>query len=245
MRLLDKRSTSDVSESGQVRPIADRFACSQRIFWQKRTKAAYLLTFHFIHLQYNTHYFGSMAATPSTMIPLGTPAPDFTLPEVVYGKPISLEDVRGEKATIIMFICNHCPYVMLLNAELVRLANDYTPHGCSFVAISSNDVELYPDDAPDRMKYHALEYGYPFPYLYDETQDVARAYLAACTPDFFMFDADLRCVYRGQLDDARPGNGIAVSGNDLRAALDAVLAGRPVSSEQKPSIGCNIKWKKH
>ncbi len=185
-----------------------------------------------------------MAATPSTMIPLGTQAPDFTLPEVVYGKPISLEDVRGAQATVIMFICNHCPYVLHINEELVRLANDYTPHGCSFVAISSNDVELYPDDAPDKMKYHALEFGYPFPYCYDETQDVARAYKAACTPDFFVFDAELRCVYRGQFDDARPGNGIPPNGHDVRAALDALLRGEAVSQEQKPSIGCNIKWKK-
>jgi thiol-disulfide isomerase/thioredoxin len=189
-------------------------------------------------------FFGTMAATPSTMIPLGTQAPDFTLPEVVYGKPISLEDVRGAQATVIMFICNHCPYVLHINEELVRLANDYTPHGCSFVAISSNDVELYPDDAPDKMKYHALEFGYPFPYCYDETQDVARAYKAACTPDFFVFDAELRCVYRGQFDDARPGNGIPPNGHDVRAALDALLRGEAVSQEQKPSIGCNIKWKK-
>ena len=185
-----------------------------------------------------------MAATPSTMIPLGTPAPDFTLPEVVYGKPVSLQDIRGEKATVIMFICNHCPYVQLINQELVRLTKDYTLHGCSFVGISSNDVSAYPDDAPDKMKYHALEEGYPFPYCYDETQDVARAYGAACTPDFFVFDAELKCVYRGQLDDARPGNSIKPSGKDLRAALDTIIGGGIIQEDQKPSIGCNIKWKK-
>ncbi|MFY7999789.1 MAG: thioredoxin family protein [Candidatus Kapaibacteriota bacterium] len=185
-----------------------------------------------------------MAATPSTMIPLGTPAPDFTLPEVVYGKPVSLQDVRGLQATVIMFICNHCPYVQLINQELVRLTKDYTPHGCSFVGISSNDVSAYPDDAPDKMKYHALEEGYPFPYCYDETQDVARSYGAVCTPDFFVFDADLKCVYRGQLDDARPGNGIEPSGRDLRAALDTIIAGKVIQEDQKPSIGCSIKWKK-
>lgn len=185
-----------------------------------------------------------MAATPSTMIPLGTPAPDFVLPEVVYGKPVSLQDIRGEKATVVMFLCNHCPYVQLINQALVRLANDFLPKGCSFVGISSNDIVAYPDDAPDKMKYHALEEGYPFPYCYDETQDVALSYKAACTPDFFVFDADLRCVYRGQFDDARPGNGIAVTGKDLKASLDAVLRGEILAEElQKPSIGCNIKWK--
>ena len=178
------------------------------------------------------------------MIPLGTPAPDFTLPAVVYGKPVSLQDIRGEKATVIMFICNHCPYVQLINQELVRLTKDYTLHGCSFVGISSNDVSAYPDDAPDKMKYHALEEGYPFPYCYDETQDVARAYGAACTPDFFVFDAELKCVYRGQLDDARPGNSIKPSGKDLRAALDTIIGGGIIQEDQKPSIGCNIKWKK-
>lgn len=186
-----------------------------------------------------------MAATPSAMIPLGTPAPDFILPEVVYGKPVALQEIRGSRATVVMFICNHCPYVQLLNEELVNVTNTYTQQGCSFVAISSNDVSAYPDDAPDRMKYHALEYGYPFPYCYDETQDTARAYRAACTPDFFVFDTDLRCVYRGQFDDARPGNGITVTGKDLRAALDAVLRGEILAEElQKPSLGCNIKWKK-
>lgn len=184
-----------------------------------------------------------MALTPSSMLPLGTLAPGFSLPDTVSGNTLSLEQLRGRRATLVMFICNHCPYVRHVNAELVRLARDYAPRGISFVAISANDAAKYPDDAPERMQEAARTLGYPFPYLYDQTQAVARAYQAACTPDFFLFDAALRCVYRGQLDDSRPGNGQPVDGADLRAALDAVLANRAPNPEQKPSMGCNIKWR--
>lgn len=185
-----------------------------------------------------------MAATPSKMIPLGTKAPDFTLPDVVSGKMMSLNELKSQKATVIMFICNHCPYVKHVNHELVRLARDYQPKGVAFIAISSNDVAQYPEDGPEEMKKVAQQLGYPFPYLHDESQDVARAYDAACTPDIYIFDKDLKLAYRGQLDDARPGNNAPVTGNDVRAALDNLLSGKPVSPEQKPSIGCNIKWKK-
>lgn len=185
-----------------------------------------------------------MAATPSNMLPLGTIAPAFTLPDTVSGKRLGLDELKSTTgATVIMFICNHCPYVLHVQNELVALARDYTHRGVSFIAISSNDVENYPQDAPDKMKELAAQWGNPFPYLYDESQDVARAYQAACTPDFFVFDKDMKCAYRGQLDDARPKNDIPVTGKDLRAALDNVLAGKPVDPEQTPSIGCNIKWK--
>lgn len=184
-----------------------------------------------------------MAVTPSNMVPLGTIAPDFTLPDTVSGRMMSLRELKSEIATVIMFICNHCPYVQHVQHELVRLANDYQPKGISFIAISSNDVVGYPDDAPDKMKEVAERLGYPFPYLYDETQQVAKAYDAACTPDFYIFDKDLKCVYRGQLDDSRPGNLIPVTGRDIRAALDSILRGEPVNPDQKPSVGCNIKWK--
>lgn len=184
-----------------------------------------------------------MAATETIQIPLGFPAPDFSLPDTISGKTLSLQDIRGENATVVMFICNHCPYVKHVNHELVRLANDYLSKGVGFVAISSNDVVNYPDDAPEKMKDHALAVGYPFPYLYDESQDVAKAYFAACTPDFSIFDKDLKCMYRGQLDDARPKNDKPVTGKDIRAALDAILNNQPLSAQQIPSIGCNIKWK--
>lgn len=184
-----------------------------------------------------------MAATPSNMMPLGTIAPDFTLLEVVSGQPRSLLALKSKIATVIMFICNHCPYVKHIQAELVAVAKDYQPKGVSVIAISSNDVENYPDDSPAKMRELALQMGFNFPYLYDETQEVAKSYQAACTPDFYIFDGDLHCVYRGQFDDARPKNDIPVTGKDLRTALDAILAGRPVDPEQKPSIGCNIKWK--
>ncbi|MDW8464997.1 MAG: thioredoxin family protein [Chloroherpetonaceae bacterium] len=185
-----------------------------------------------------------MALTYSTMaMPLGAVAPDFTLPDTVSGRLCSLAALRSDKATLIMFICNHCPYVQHVQPELVRLGNDYLPKGVSIIAISSNDIEAYPDDSPDKMREVALRLGYKFPYLYDENQAVAKAYQAACTPDFFLFDGNLRLVYRGQLNDSRPGNSIPVTGKDLRAAIDAVLEGRPVSPEQKPSVGCNIKWK--
>lgn len=184
-----------------------------------------------------------MAATPSTMIPLGTKAPDFSLPDTISGNVINLDDYKSDKATVVMFICNHCPYVKHVQDELAGVAKDYQPRGVAFVAISSNDIDQYPADAPDKMKQFADEVGLTFPYLYDETQEVAKAYNAACTPDFFVFDGDLGLVYRGQLDDSRPGNQVPVTGEDLRAALDAVLAGEKPGATQKPSMGCNIKWK--
>ena len=184
-----------------------------------------------------------MAETATTQIELGFKALDFRLPDTKTGKELSLKELRSDKATVIMFICNHCPYVKHVQKQLVKLANDYMGKGVVFIAISSNDAVNYPEDAPDEMKKTAKRFNYPFPYLYDETQDVARAYDAACTPDFSIFDAGMRCVYRGQLDDSRPGSGIPVTGEDIRAALDAMLDGRAVNEEQKPSIGCNIKWK--
>jgi thiol-disulfide isomerase/thioredoxin len=183
-----------------------------------------------------------MARTPSTMVMLGTKAPDFRLPDTVSGKQLSLKDVKGETATLIMFICNHCPFVKHVNAELISLANDYKGR-IGFVAINSNDVINHPDDSPKLMTQVAKQLKYPFPYLYDESQETAKAYDAACTPDFFIYDKDLRLVYRGQLDDSRPGNEIPVTGNDIRQALDCLINNKPVPQEQRPSIGCNIKWK--
>lgn len=185
-----------------------------------------------------------MALTPSTMLPLGTPAPAFTLPDVVTGAPRSLASLQSDRATLVMFICNHCPYVKHVLEGLVQLGRDYAAKGASLIAISSNDATNYPDDGPEKMAALARSAGFPFPYLYDETQAVARAYQAACTPDFFLFDGDLRLAYRGQLDDSRPGNGRPVTGADLRAALDALLAGQAVSERQIPSVGCGLKWKK-
>ena len=184
-----------------------------------------------------------MTLTPSNMLPLGTAAPDFTLLDTVTGKQLSLADVKSDRATVIMFICNHCPYVVHVNGELVRLANTYQKKGIRFIAISSNDVDGYPRDGPDEMRRHAAEHGYSFPYLYDETQAVARAYNAACTPDFYVFDGDLKLAYRGRLDGSTPGNDVPLTGADLRTALDALLSGKRVPSEQLPSMGCNIKWK--
>jgi peroxiredoxin len=184
-----------------------------------------------------------MARTPSNMLELGTKAPEFTLIDTITERDMSINDVKGGTATVVMFICNHCPFVKHVNDELVRLGNDYNDKGIGFVAISSNDVENYPDDSPGMMKIVAQEMEYPFPYLYDETQEVAKAYDAACTPDFYVFDKDLKLVYRGQLDDSRPGNDIPVTGKDLRSALNAVIDGKEVSDDQKPSLGCNIKWK--
>jgi peroxiredoxin len=169
-------------------------------------------------------------------------APDFDLPGV-DGKRHGLASARGPNGVVVMFICNHCPFVKHVRPELARLGRDYQDRGVAIVAISSNDVEAYPDDSPANMKKEKEQAGYVFPYLFDETQQVARAYHAACTPDFFLFDAERRLVYRGQLDDSRPGNNVPVTGRDLRAALDAVLDGKAVSPEQKPSLGCNIKWK--
>ncbi len=186
-----------------------------------------------------------MAFTESNMLPLGTTAPDFTLPDTVSGQTVMLADVAaGKEALVVMFLCNHCPYVIHVNPEIVRLANDYIGKGVGFVAISSNDVANYPDDAPDKMKIVAAQAGYPFPYLYDETQAVARAYDAACTPDFYVFDKKNRLAYRGRLDASRPNSGTPLTGRDLRAALDAVLAGHLPPEPQYPSGGCNIKWKK-
>ena len=184
-----------------------------------------------------------MARTPSTMVRLGTKAPDFTLPDTVSGKSLSLTNIDGETATMIMFICNHCPFVKHVNTELVRLADDYKNKGIGFVAISSNDVINHPDDAPGLMTQVAKRLKYPFPYLYDESQETAKAYDAACTPDFFIYDKDLQLFYRGQLDDSRPGNEIPVTGKDIRRALDCIINDQPVPQEQRPSIGCNIKWK--
>ncbi|MFT4308101.1 MAG: thioredoxin family protein [Candidatus Woesearchaeota archaeon] len=181
-----------------------------------------------------------MALTPSTMVELGTRAPGFSLNEPLTNRQVSFEDVRGERGTLVMFICNHCPYVHHVQAELVRLAHDYSEQGIGIVAISSNDVENYPDDSPEKMAREARDY--PFPYLYDETQDVARAYHAACTPDFFVYDKNDELIYRGQLDATQPGKGTP-DGADLRAALRALLAGEPPLEDQKPSAGCNIKWK--
>ena len=184
-----------------------------------------------------------MAFTESTMLPLGTIAPDFYLPDTVSGDMISLAEVASEKATVIMFLCNHSPYVIHVNPEIVRLVKDYAALGVSFVGISSNDVEKYLQDGPEEMRRHALEQGYAFPYLYDATQAVARAYDAACTPDFYIFDGSKRLIYRGRLDGSRPNSDTPLTGADLRAALDAVLAGESVSERQYPSGGCNIKWK--
>lgn len=185
-----------------------------------------------------------MAAVNSTMLELGTEAPYFKLPDVVSGKVYDKDGFKGNKALLVMFICNHCPYVKLIKEELVRYASDYMPKGVGIVAISSNDVENYPDDSPAKMQEDAEKFGYPFPYLYDETQEAAKAYMAACTPDFFLFDEKHELVYRGQFDDARPKNGVEPTGKDLREATDKVLAGEPVPEDQVPSIGCNIKWKK-
>jgi len=184
-----------------------------------------------------------MAYTESKMLPLGTVAPEFNLPDTVSGKLLTLKDVAGQAATVLIFSCNHCPYVVHVNQEIVRLANDYLPQGVGFAAISANDVVKYPADAPDKMKELAQAVGYPFPYLYDETQEVAKAYDAACTPDFYVFGKDLRLAYRGRLDDSRPKTDTPLTGHDLRAALDAVLAGEQPVAKQYPSAGCNIKWK--
>lgn len=184
-----------------------------------------------------------MALTESTMMPIGTTAPDFTLPDTVSGNIYSVSSMKGSKGTVIMFICNHCPYVVHINEKLVEIANEYATKGIQFLAISSNDTEKYPQDGPDKMKAHAKEVGYTFPYLYDETQEVARAYDAACTPDFFVFDKDLKLAYRGRMDASTPGNGKPLTGSDLKGALNALIAGQFVSEIQYPSMGCNIKWK--
>lgn len=184
-----------------------------------------------------------MALTESNMLPLGTKAPNFSLPDTVSGDTITLADLEKRDATVIMFLCNHCPFVIHVNSELVKLAEDYSQKNVRFIAISSNDVENYPQDGPDKMKIHAQEVGYSFPYLYDETQEVARAYDAACTPDFYVFDNNQELYYRGRLDTSRPGNNEPLNGIDLRAAIDDALSGLPIPEKQYPSAGCNIKWK--
>ncbi|MGD8395337.1 MAG: thioredoxin family protein [Candidatus Eiseniibacteriota bacterium] len=184
-----------------------------------------------------------MVMTPSTMmLELGTRAPDFALPDT-EGNTVALSDLSGAPALLVMFICNHCPFVIHVRHELARLGAEYGQRGVAIVAINANDVERHPDDSPARMRVEKAEVGYTFPYLFDAGQEVARAYRAACTPDFFLFDGEQRLVYRGQLDGSRPGSDVPVTGSDLRAALDAVLAGRPVAWQQTPSVGCNIKWK--
>jgi len=184
-----------------------------------------------------------MPATESIMLGLGTPAPDFSLPDVVSGKTITLESFAGKRALLVMFICPHCPYVQHVQNALARIGKDYAGHPVGIVAISSNDVAQFPEDGPDGMRQQARELKFNFPYCYDESQDVARAYQAACTPDFFLYDKSRILVYRGQLDSSRPKNGVPVTGADLRAAIDALLASEPVNAAQKPSIGCDIKWK--
>ncbi|HWT65061.1 MAG TPA: thioredoxin family protein [Terracidiphilus sp.] len=184
-----------------------------------------------------------MALTESTMLELGTTAPDFALSDVVSGKTVRRDDFAGEKALLVMFICAHCPYVKHLEKGLAKLGADYAGKPIALVAISSNDADNYPADNPAGLKKQAETMGFTFPYLYDETQAVAKAYKAACTPDFFLFDADRKLVYRGEFDRSRPGNGVAITGEDLRAAIDAALAGKPAITDQRPSIGCNIKWK--
>ena len=184
-----------------------------------------------------------MALTRSNEFLVGTNAPDFTLPNTVDDTLVSLSELKGTKATVIFFICNHCPFVIHINAALVKIANAYQHKGIAFIAISSNEIEQYPQDGPEQMKAVAKKEHYPFPYLFDETQEVAKAYAAACTPDFYVFDADLKSVYHGQLDASRPGNGIPVSGIDLRNAIENTIARKPVLENQKPSMGCGTKWR--
>jgi peroxiredoxin len=184
-----------------------------------------------------------MALVESNPFEKGKKAPDFNLFDTVSGENLSLNNLKGDKGTVIMFICNHCPYVLHVNPELVKLANDYKDKGIAFIAISSNSVDSHPQDGPNFMTVQAKKLAYPFPYLYDETQEIARAYDAVCTPDFYVFDANLGAIYHGQLDDSRPGNGVELSGSSIRNTLDAVLAGEELTEVEKPSIGCSIKWK--
>lgn len=185
-----------------------------------------------------------MSLTQSNMMPLGTKAPNFHLMDAVSSNYLSLDELKSTKATVIMFICNHCPFVIHVNPETVKIANEYRNQGVAFIAISSNDVDNYPEDAPDKMSIVAKVLRFPFPYLYDKRQEVAKAYDAACTPDFYVFDGDMTLCYRGRLDDSRPGNGIALTGKDLREAIDNTLAKKEPLKTQYPSMGCNIKWKK-
>ena len=183
-----------------------------------------------------------MSLTPSTMLDLGTPAPPFRLSNT-QGRLLTLEDFKDAKALLVVFMCNHCPYVKHIRNALAEFAREYQPKGLAMVGINANDAANYPDDSPEKMVDEVAEAGYSFPYLYDETQETAKAYRAACTPDFFLYDKERKLVYRGQFDDSRPGNNAPLTGKDLREAVDAVLAGKPVNPDQKPSIGCNIKWK--
>lgn len=185
-----------------------------------------------------------MAAVNSTMLELGTEAPDFKLTDTISGRTYTKEGFKGNKAFLVIFICNHCPYVKLIKQALVDYATDYMPKGVGIAAISSNDTDNYPADGPEKMREDAEKFGYPFPYLFDESQEVAKAYRAACTPDLFLFDENMKLIYRGQFDDSRPGNDVEPTGSDLREATDKILAGEKVPENQKPSIGCNIKWKK-
>jgi peroxiredoxin len=184
-----------------------------------------------------------MAATPSTMLDLGTKAPEFALPDVVSDNTVSLTSFEGKRALLVMFICHHCPFVKHIKSELAQLGRDYAAKGVGIVAISSNDPAVSGDDSPEGLRRMATEWGFNFPVCYDETQVVAKSYAAACTPDFFVFDGDHKLAYRGQLDDSRPSNGKPVTGADLRGAIDALLGGRPVNQDQRASLGCNIKWK--
>ena len=184
-----------------------------------------------------------MSNTPSNMLPLGTKAPSFSLLDTISHVQVSLKDLKGEKGTLIIFICNHCPFVIHVIEKVVQLGREYQKKGIKTITISSNDIVNYPQDAPDQMTKFAERYGFSFPYLYDETQEVAKSYQAACTPDFFLFDKDLKLGYRGQFDDSRPGNGIPVTGKELQTAMDQLLEGKKISAHQKPSMGCNIKWK--
>lgn len=183
-----------------------------------------------------------MVRTESTMLPLGTAAPAFTLEDVVSGKALSLETFQGKKGLLIMFICQHCPFVIHVEQELSRIGQEYVPQGVGILAISANSIETHPQDSPDNLRAQVKRAGFNFSYAYDATQEVAKSYTAACTPDFFLFDSDLKLAYRGQLDDSRPGNDKPVTGSDLRTALNTIVAGETVSETQKPSIGCNIKW---
>jgi peroxiredoxin len=184
-----------------------------------------------------------MSKTPSSMVSLGSAAPEFSLRDVVTGKTLTRRDATGPKGMLAMFICRHCPFVKHVQNELATLGRDYARSGVGIIAISANDESMHPEDSPANLAAMSKELGFSFPYLFDESQDMARSYDAQCTPDFFLYDAHGLLVYRGQLDDSRPGSGIPVTGKDLRAALDALVAGRPISPEQRPSIGCNIKWK--
>lgn len=184
-----------------------------------------------------------MASISSSMINLGTVAPSFELMDYNFGGLVSLFDKKGEKGTLIFFICNHCPFVKHINSELVNIANNFQQQGIQFIAINSNDIQNYPDDSPEKMKEISIQEHYPFVYLFDATQEVAKKYNAVCTPDFYLFDSKLELVYRGQIDDSRPGNKIPVSGNDLRAAMKNLIDQKPISENQKPSLGCSIKWK--